>query len=478
MVVWNRTRSDGDDEAGASFLDVAPPHWAARGLAWVLVALAAAAAVASVVIRLPETVSSPFVLVPARGADPIRASRNGIIAAVRVGEGQAVARGDPAFVIQSPSIGDRSAELRSLETQLVGVSDSRANTRQRYESQRRADEEEHGRLTRRGAHLTQKLVEQRTIRAVREAKFRGDLAIQRNDIDITTKEVEFKRTHHAIARELADRLERAYKEGIVSWLEHSNRRLEAAKLAVEIQQLERALETARLKVNQLTADYETQEIEWKLTVAELEAESREVQGALEKLRHAGVARDAEHRELERRLGEDSDKARIRAGALTEELGQSRGSALSVGAPCSGTVLRLLVKGPGAVVQDGELLGELACAGERLQAEVSVPQSGAGQIKAGQVVRLLYDAFPYQRHGIKYGTVRWVSPASVTVKDKSVFRVLADIEDEGIVVKGERRPLMAGMIGRADIVVGRRSLLAYAFEPLRQLKETLADRATK
>jgi HlyD family secretion protein len=90
--------------------------------------------------------------------------------------------------------------------------------------------------------------------------------------------------------------------------------------------------------------------------------------------------------------------------------------------------------------------------------------------------LLYDAFPYQRHGIKHGTVRWVSPASVTVKEKPVFRVLVDIDDVAVRVKGENRPLMAGMGGRADIVVGRRSLISYAFEPIRMLRETLADRA--
>jgi len=91
------------------------------------------------------------------------------------------------------------------------------------------------------------------------------------------------------------------------------------------------------------------------------------------------------------------------------------------------------------------------------------------------VRLLYDAFPYQRYGIKHGTVRWVSPASVTIKDRQVFRVLVDLEEHAVPVKGEKRPLMAGMGGRADVVVGRRSIIAYAFEPIRVLRDTLTDR---
>jgi hypothetical protein len=33
-----------------------------------------------------------------------------------------------------------------------------------------------------------------------------------------------------------------------------------------------------------------------------------------------------------------------------------------------------------------------------------------------------------------------------------------------------------MGGRADVVVGRRSLVSYAFEPVRMLRESLAERA--
>ena len=57
------------------FLPTEPPHWAARGLTWIVLVVFAAALIASIVITLPERVSSPFVLVPAHGTDPIRASR-------------------------------------------------------------------------------------------------------------------------------------------------------------------------------------------------------------------------------------------------------------------------------------------------------------------------------------------------------------------------------------------------------------------
>ena len=464
------------------FLGVDPPHWAARGLAVLLLVLFVGGAVAAFVVQVPETVTSPFVLVPARGTDPVRAPRNGVVAIVQVQEGRAVRGGEPIFVIRSPAISDMSSEARGLETQLAGAEESRANARLKHESQRRADEEEATRLARRGAYLAQKLEEHRHVRAVREAKYRADLAIARNEIDITQKEMEFKKTAHALAAEIADRFETFHKEGAISWLETNTKRLEATKLGVEVQQLERTLETVRLRVNQIQADHQTSESEWKQTAADLENESREVRAASEKLRHTMAARDSEFREQDRRLGEDTAKARIRAAALRDVLGQNRGSDLAAAAPCDGTVIRLAVKAPGAVVQEGDLLCEVACAGGALQAELTVPPGGVSRLRPGQGVKLLYDAFPYQRHGVRFGTVRWVSPAGATAGaapgaaggGPPVFRATAAIADESILVDGRPRPLMAGMGGRAEVVVGRRSLISHALEPLRQLRESLAD----
>ena len=144
------------------------------------------------------------------------------------------------------------------------------------------------------------------------------------------------------------------------------------------------------------------------------------------------------------------------------------------APCSGSLLRQQVKALEAFVEEGDLPYELTCPGARLQAVLTVPQSESARVRPGRGVKLLYDAFPYGRYGIRYGTVRWVSPASVDAENNPGFHAFADIEDEAIMVDGEPLPVRAGMRGTAKIVIGRRSLMSYAFEPLRQLKESFAE----
>jgi multidrug efflux pump subunit AcrA (membrane-fusion protein) len=148
--------------------------------------------------------------------------------------------------------------------------------------------------------------------------------------------------------------------------------------------------------------------------------------------------------------------------------------LVVSAPCAGTVLRLRVGSPGAIVREGEILSELACAGHRLEAEFTLPQSGVPMVRAGQQVKLRFDAFPYQRFGVHFGTVRWLGPAGMQGSDSTAFRALVDLRGDSIRVRGQPRPLLAGMGGMADVVVGRRSLVSYAVEPIRALRENLAE----
>jgi multidrug efflux pump subunit AcrA (membrane-fusion protein) len=114
----------------------------------------------------------------------------------------------------------------------------------------------------------------------------------------------------------------------------------------------------------------------------------------------------------------------------------------------------------------------------LQAELLVPPSGIGKLRVGQGVKLRYEAFPYERYGIRHATVSWVSAVGANGRSGPGFRALAGLDEQAIRMDGQLRPLLVGMGGRADVVVGRRSLVSYAFEPLRRLKENLAEGPTK
>ena len=388
----------------APYFEAAPPATVARGLAWLLLALFAVAVVLAAVVKLPETVSCGFVLVPLRGADPVRAPRAGVVTEVSAAESDAVAKGAKLFALRSPEQGDRSSELLTLEAQLRGGADSSANARRVFESESQGRREDLARL---------------------EGKLRSLEGI-----------LETKKEQLALTREQAERTRQLNEQGLASLNERSDTLLRHSQTRIELTQAE--------------------------------AERRETEAAIAQLRLLDQARRSEFQERERGLAERLEAARIRSSALSGELVGPSG-VLLVKAPCDGTVVRITARGPGAVVAAGEVLGEVACSGERLRAELAVPQSGVAQLAVGEPVKLLYDAFPYQRYGVKRGNVVWASPAASTGESQT-FRAFVGLEEQSVTVAGKPRPLLAGMKGTARVIVGRRSVMSHVVAPLRQLRE--------
>lgn len=388
------------------YLPSDPPHWVARGLSYLLILIFTSIVAGAVLIRVPETVSAPFTLAPRLGADPVRALRRGLIQQVDLVEGQSVKQGDKLFVIRSEQTGEQTVELRTLGTELRGASESQGLAREKFLNQQQAAAEERLRLEGRLEHLE--------------------------------RMVELKSGELALARDVSESYAQLRNEGLAGMTTLKEKQTEVARLNGQIEQYRN--------------------------------EQRDTRAALEKIgRDLELARN-DHLERERALREDIDKHRIQIANRSQWVAQNQGAQFVALAPCSGVVLKLYVKTHTALVSEGEALCELACAGEQLQAELKIPQTGAGRIKIGQGVKLLYDSFPYQQFGVKFASLRWISPMTSTTD----FRAIADIADESINVLGQPSPLRAGMGGRAEVVIGQRSLLSIAFDPIRRLREDMAS----
>jgi membrane fusion protein len=391
------------------FLDPTPPPWAARAFATVLLAIFAIALAGLVLVQVPETVAAAFVLEPTRGNDPVRTLHDGIIASVHIEDGERVEKDAIMFVARSEPIGDRVAERQSIEARLTGEAGRTGNERQKFEARRRADEQEQRRLEQRLANLRRQ---------------------------VTLKEQQLK-----VSKEIADRMRAGADSGVSSWLDASRPQLDVDRLAAELEQVHSDIADAT--------------------------------NALARLVHQMESDRAAFAEVQRSIAEEGTGLRARKRVLDQETRPLDDGSLVTRAPCSGTVVRLHVRNAGAVVHEGDLLAEVVCADETLQAEILLPERGLALVRVGQPVKLMYDAFPYQRYGVHFARLRWVSPASTVVDGRSVFRAFADLDAEAIGVEGQSRPVLPGMSGRAAVIVGRRSLASYAIEPLRQLRESLA-----
>jgi membrane fusion protein len=113
----------------------------------------------------------------------------------------------------------------------------------------------------------------------------------------------------------------------------------------------------------------------------------------------------------------------------------------------------------------------------LRAELFVPTRAVGFLRAGQEVRILYEAFPYQQFGTYGGRVKEVSQTILTKSDASgpielkepAYRITVALDRPDIDAYGKHIPLQADMLLRADIILEKRSLMSWFLDPLLSLR---------
>ena len=112
-------------------------------------------------------------------------------------------------------------------------------------------------------------------------------------------------------------------------------------------------------------------------------------------------------------------------------------------------------------------------GSRLEVQLYAPSSAIGFVQPGQEVRLLFDAFPYQKYGAGRGTVIFVSDVLTEVAaldpglgiTEPVFRIRVAIDPRGLSGAASLRPMRAGMTLSANLLLQRRRLWEVFLDPV-------------
>lgn len=271
-----------------------------------------------------------------------------------------------------------------------------------------------------------------------------------------------------------------------------DRRLQALELELAQAESESALQRQRLALaEESLARLQSLESAQFISSAQVQAKSEEILGlraASQALARQRAALARERAELE---GERSSLP-LAAGAtlagIERELALlARESAetdaerrLVIRAPQSGTVTAVLAE-PGQSVTPASALASLVPEGATLQAHLFAPSSAVGFVRPEQPVRLRFEAFPYQKFGHRPGRVVQVSRTPLAASElaalalpavaaggEPMFRITVALE-EGAAPAAEAMALGAGMRLQADVLLDRRRLIEWLFEPLLGLK---------
>jgi len=258
------------------------------------------------------------------------------------------------------------------------------------------------------------------------------LDIKTAEIDQAKSEVKFRENHMKTNRDLTGRMEKLAEQGGVSEFDLVRAKLDLAGSEKDYSVAQRTLQQVSLDRQRMITE-------------------------------RARLRGEELAEIE--------KLKMRVESLKSDLENTSKSVLTVNSPYDAVVISMDQRTVGGIVQQGQVLCQLSPLDAKPRAKIMLNEAGLPKLAIGQKVRFFFEAFPYQRYGAIDGKMDWISPAAVTSPDGAHFVASASLDRTTIPMRsGQGAPLRVGMRGDAHVVVGHRTLIEYAFEPIRQLRE--------
>ena len=228
------------------------------------------------------------------------------------------------------------------------------------------------------------------------------------------------------------------------------------------------------------------------TRLQIEGDLAQLNGSQIELQHAIAKGRAEKQsfidDFRRTALEELVEAREKRSAAADELKKAklRQEMVALTTPVDAVVLEIAQRSVGSIVREAEPIFTLVPLDVPIEAEVAIEASDIGRVKAGQDVRIKFDTFPFQEHGVALGKVRTVSRDAFTPgtqKDLTeklqsqapYFRAHIELIDTKLSGLPAGFRFSPGTALTAEIKSGKRSVISYFLHPLiRGLDESLRE----
>lgn len=358
-------------------------------------------------------------LVPSAGLLNIAAPSAGTVTSVRVRDGQAVKAGDVLLQLSGEQDSAALGDTHALVAQQMDLQRSRLQAD--LLNQKQLSTQQAGALQSKAVLLHSQL-----------AQIAGQLAIQQQQVTSN--------------QQLLARIKPLAAKGFVS--------------AVQIQQQEAAVLNAQAQ--------------YKVLVRQQLDTRQQLDATQQQLAQLPLDDTSKRNDTERQLA-----------SLTQSMAQNEMQrAVVLRAPRDGVVSAVLLK-EGQMMSAGQPLLSILPSGSVLQAQLLVPSRAIGFIEPGSRVVLRYQAFPYQKFGQQYGEVTDISRSALSPPDiaalmgqqaqqqEPLYRIQVKLDRQQVLAYGRQEPIKPGMALEADILMERRRLIEWVFEPLYGMVHHLA-----
>lgn len=425
-------------------IQAAPPSPIGRAILWTIMALLTVSVVWASVGRIDIVATAQGKVIPSGYSKVIQPYETGVIAAIRVQDGQVVKRGEVLIELdptQNQADRDRASneyraarvEAARLQALIAGVPTFVASPESDPQYVRLQQQLLRDQLTEYQARVdaTQHIIVQRTA-----------------SMDATKENIQRLTSTVPLETERANAFKRLMERDAVTKLDY---------LQAEGQRIDKLQELAGQQ-HKLRQD--------QAALAEAENNRRALVSEFQQTKQAELS-----------------ALETKAASLSQEVTKAgqKAELQRLVSPIDGVVQQLVVHTVGGVVTPAQPLLIVVPQDHPVEVEAQLENKDVGFVKEGQSAEIKIETFPFTLYGTIPGKVLTVSDDALSVnKDKSaeglVFATRVSLASGTIPVEGKLVHLSPGMAVTVEIKTGRRRVIEYLLSPvLKSLQESLRER---
>jgi hemolysin D len=460
-------------------LDALPRLWT-RGLLYVLLGFGILALPWSIYSKVDETGSARGRVEPKGATQKLDSEVGGTVKAVRVKEGETVKAGQVLLELDSEIL---QTQIKETEAKLTGLQNQRAQinilknqlqlTLSVTEQQNKAQEAEKlSQINQAKQNLDAKQSTYKLQKLEKQALV--DQAQQQ--IVVTLNDQEASKNRLNIDSKQVERFNNLIQEGAVS-------SMQVDQLKKEEQESKRVYQKNLSDIKQAQLNLAGEENRYQTTVKQLESDIKQAQLRLQEVQdsYTSLQKNGKLAVLKNEQQLKDLQAQITANqsAIAQTTSQMTSLELqlqqrTVRSPLNGIIFELPFSKAGAVVQPGQRVAQIAPRNVAYILKASMPSQDSGFLKVGMPVKIKFDAYPFQEHGIVPGKVTWISPDSKVNQTPTGNVETYDLEialEQQYIQNGSKRiPLTAGQTAAAEVIIRQRRVIDFVLDPFKKLQK--------
>lgn len=298
---------------------------------------------------------------------------------------------------------------------------------------------------------------QGTTTLAQQQQGRAIAAAQLAQIEETRQKLNHSKTQRDIAKQ---QLARDQKEV------ERYRSLVTQGIVAEVQVVaqQRIVDATREKLNQASSDVQQAE-------AQIKAQQEQYQGTLRNNELTLLEIQRQTKDLDSQIAAlqgEINQTKQQINALNFQLQQHE-----IRSPINGVLFQLPIEKPGAVIQPGQLIAQIAPEKVPLVLRADMASKESGFLEVGMAVRIKFDAYPYQDYGIVEGHVTWISPNSKTTQTPQgsvqTFELEIALDRPYVQTADKQIALTPGQTATAEVVVRQRRVIDFLLDPFKKLQ---------